>query len=135
MGWALHWGPWLFLRDCIWASAGQSLQHAGPSPFQTPERPRRVMPGLPDGRFHLPPRIHRASDPGLPGKMGPVAWDAGSFLLTCVGMDTVPPSIHNGPGLGLNCPGTDSGSSSWGSFTGLTLLPLLLVCATASFSD
>ncbi|XP_036190966.1 CAD protein isoform X2 [Myotis myotis] len=32
----------------------------------TPERPRRVIPGLPDGRFHLPPRIHRASDPGLP---------------------------------------------------------------------
>ncbi|XP_036922614.1 CAD protein isoform X5 [Sturnira hondurensis] len=32
----------------------------------TPERPRRGIPGLPDGRFHLPPRIHRASDPGLP---------------------------------------------------------------------
>uniref|UniRef100_A0A8D0H2H4 Multifunctional protein CAD n=1 Tax=Sphenodon punctatus TaxID=8508 RepID=A0A8D0H2H4_SPHPU len=27
--------------------------------------PRRVGPGG-DGRFHLPPRIHRASDPGLP---------------------------------------------------------------------
>lgn len=25
MGWALHWGPWLFLRDCVGASAGQSL--------------------------------------------------------------------------------------------------------------
>lgn len=36
--------------------------------LQTPERPRRGIPGLPDGRFHLPPRIHRASDPGLPGK-------------------------------------------------------------------
>ncbi|CAH6786921.1 Cad [Phodopus roborovskii] len=34
----------------------------------TPERPRRVIPGLPDGRFHLPPRIHRASDPGLPAE-------------------------------------------------------------------
>lgn len=34
----------------------------------TPERPRRGIPGLPDGRFHLPPRIHRASDPGLPAE-------------------------------------------------------------------
>ncbi|XP_008833265.1 CAD protein isoform X2 [Nannospalax galili] len=34
----------------------------------TPERPRRAIPGLPDGRFHLPPRIHRASDPGLPAE-------------------------------------------------------------------
>uniref|UniRef100_A0A8C0LIW7 Carbamoyl-phosphate synthetase 2, aspartate transcarbamylase, and dihydroorotase n=1 Tax=Canis lupus dingo TaxID=286419 RepID=A0A8C0LIW7_CANLU len=38
--------------------------------LQTPERPRRAVPGLPDGRFHLPPRIHRASDPGLPELMG-----------------------------------------------------------------
>uniref|UniRef100_A0A8D0H4D2 Carbamoyl-phosphate synthetase 2, aspartate transcarbamylase, and dihydroorotase n=1 Tax=Sphenodon punctatus TaxID=8508 RepID=A0A8D0H4D2_SPHPU len=29
--------------------------------------PRRVGPGG-DGRFHLPPRIHRASDPGLPAE-------------------------------------------------------------------
>uniref|UniRef100_A0A8C2REQ4 carbamoyl-phosphate synthase (ammonia) n=1 Tax=Capra hircus TaxID=9925 RepID=A0A8C2REQ4_CAPHI len=34
----------------------------------TPERPRRSGPALPDGRFHLPPRIHRASDPGLPAE-------------------------------------------------------------------
>ncbi|XP_006835262.1 PREDICTED: CAD protein [Chrysochloris asiatica] len=34
----------------------------------TPERPRRAIPVLPDGRFHLPPRIHRASDPGLPAE-------------------------------------------------------------------
>ncbi|XP_040848902.1 CAD protein isoform X4 [Ochotona curzoniae] len=34
----------------------------------TPERPRRGVPGLPDSRFHLPPRIHRASDPGLPAE-------------------------------------------------------------------
>uniref|UniRef100_A0A8C5P484 Multifunctional protein CAD n=1 Tax=Jaculus jaculus TaxID=51337 RepID=A0A8C5P484_JACJA len=34
----------------------------------TPERPRRGIQGLPDGRFHLPPRIHRASDPGLPAE-------------------------------------------------------------------
>ncbi|XP_027706214.1 CAD protein isoform X1 [Vombatus ursinus] len=41
-------------------------QKDGPMlPSQTPERPRRGIPGLPDGRFHLPPRIHRASDPGL----------------------------------------------------------------------
>lgn len=48
-----------------WVSTSQN---ARPVSLQTPERPRRVVPGLPDGRFHLPPRIHRASDPGLPGK-------------------------------------------------------------------
>lgn len=46
-----------------------NFQNAVPTlSLQTPERPRRAVPGLPDGRFHLPPRIHRASDPGLPGK-------------------------------------------------------------------
>ncbi|XP_028927835.1 CAD protein isoform X1 [Ornithorhynchus anatinus] len=48
----------------------QLLSAAPPAPTseiaKTPERPRRGGPGLPDGRFHLPPRIHRASDPGLP---------------------------------------------------------------------
>uniref|UniRef100_A0A8C3IBY0 Carbamoyl-phosphate synthetase 2, aspartate transcarbamylase, and dihydroorotase n=1 Tax=Chrysemys picta bellii TaxID=8478 RepID=A0A8C3IBY0_CHRPI len=40
-----------------------------PVALQTPERPspRRAGP-VGDGRFHLPPRIHRASDPGLPGE-------------------------------------------------------------------
>lgn len=58
-----------------WLQLGLSLQ--------TPERPwhvaasetlrsrasspRRSGPGG-EGRFHLPPRIHRASDPGLPGR-------------------------------------------------------------------
>uniref|UniRef100_A0A8D0H3K2 Multifunctional protein CAD n=1 Tax=Sphenodon punctatus TaxID=8508 RepID=A0A8D0H3K2_SPHPU len=46
--------------------------------------PRRVGPGG-DGRFHLPPRIHRASDPGLPGELGleaagPVAALHSSYL-------------------------------------------------------
>lgn len=55
--------------------------------LQTPERPRHMVAGemlrgrassprragpTGDGRFHLPPRIHRASDPGLPGKEGDV---------------------------------------------------------------
>ncbi|NWQ94742.1 PYR1 protein, partial [Burhinus bistriatus] len=36
--------------------------------------PRRAGP-VGEGRFHLPPRIHRASDPGLPGRgVGSVAW-------------------------------------------------------------
>lgn len=46
----------------------QQFSNTRPMSLQTPERPRRGIPGLPDGRFHLPPRIHRASDPGLPGK-------------------------------------------------------------------
>ncbi|NXK57011.1 PYR1 protein, partial [Chauna torquata] len=37
--------------------------------------PRRAGP-MGEGRFHLPPRIHRASDPGLPGEGG-AAWQAG----------------------------------------------------------
>lgn len=51
--------------------------------LQTPEQPRHVVATetlrsrassprragpAGDGRFHLPPRIHRASDPGLPGR-------------------------------------------------------------------
>lgn len=59
--------------------------------LQTPERPRHVVAAgetlrgrassprragpVGEGRFHLPPRIHRASDPGLPGRgAGGVAW-------------------------------------------------------------
>lgn len=54
--------------------------------LQTPERPRHVVAAgetlrgrassprragpVGEGRFHLPPRIHRASDPGLPGRGG-----------------------------------------------------------------
>uniref|UniRef100_A0A8C0LJD8 Carbamoyl-phosphate synthetase 2, aspartate transcarbamylase, and dihydroorotase n=1 Tax=Canis lupus dingo TaxID=286419 RepID=A0A8C0LJD8_CANLU len=60
---------------CVWPKPHPS--HIGSVHFktlglclQTPERPRRAVPGLPDGRFHLPPRIHRASDPGLPELMG-----------------------------------------------------------------
>ncbi|NXT90731.1 PYR1 protein, partial [Anhinga rufa] len=50
------------------ASAKESAKVLGAS------SPRRTGPGG-EGRFHLPPRIHRASDPGLPGRgAGSVAW-------------------------------------------------------------
>ncbi|KAF1644667.1 UNVERIFIED_CONTAM: CAD protein, partial [Eudyptes robustus] len=62
-----------------WPSGAVLAPHAAPAKESTkvPGRassPRRPGPGG-EGRFHLPPRIHRASDPGLPGRgAGGVAW-------------------------------------------------------------
>ncbi|KAF1486424.1 CAD protein, partial [Eudyptula minor novaehollandiae] len=62
-----------------WPSGAVLVPHAAPAKESTkvPGRassPRRPGPGG-EGRFHLPPRIHRASDPGLPGRgAGGVAW-------------------------------------------------------------
>ncbi|KAF1546264.1 CAD protein, partial [Eudyptula minor] len=62
-----------------WPSGAVLVPHAAPAKESTkvPGRassPRRPGPGG-EGRFHLPPRIHRASDPGLPGRgVGGVAW-------------------------------------------------------------
>ncbi|NWH75885.1 PYR1 protein, partial [Piaya cayana] len=54
-----------------WPSAAVLAPHVAPAKetVKVPESssPRRVGPAG-DGRFHLPPRIHRASDPGLPGE-------------------------------------------------------------------
>ncbi|NXX54588.1 PYR1 protein, partial [Scopus umbretta] len=55
-----------------WPSAAMLAPHTAPAKESTkvPGRassPRRAGPGG-EGRFHLPPRIHRASDPGLPGR-------------------------------------------------------------------
>ncbi|XP_064911474.1 multifunctional protein CAD isoform X2 [Columba livia] len=66
-----------------WPSGAVLAPHAAPSKdsTKTPEQPRHVVATetlrsrassprragpAGDGRFHLPPRIHRASDPGLP---------------------------------------------------------------------
>ncbi|KAM7117883.1 multifunctional protein CAD isoform 3-T3 [Ciconia maguari] len=66
-----------------WPSGAVLAPHAAPAKesAKTPERPRHVASGETlrsrassprragpgsEGRFHLPPRIHRASDPGLP---------------------------------------------------------------------
>ncbi|XP_025911673.1 CAD protein [Apteryx rowi] len=46
-------------------AAGETLRSRASSP-------RRAGPGA-EGRFHLPPRIHRASDPGLPAAHRPGA--------------------------------------------------------------
>ncbi|NXC78145.1 PYR1 protein, partial [Anhinga anhinga] len=62
-----------------WPSGAVLAPHAASAKESTkvPGRassPRRAGPGG-EGRFHLPPRIHRASDPGLPGRgAGSVAW-------------------------------------------------------------
>lgn len=65
------------------ASEGVLLLTCDPLSPQTPERPRHTVQSevlrsrassprragpMGDGRFHPPPRIHRASDPGLPGE-------------------------------------------------------------------
>ncbi|NXV90694.1 PYR1 protein, partial [Calonectris borealis] len=55
-----------------WPSGAVLAPHAAPTKESTkvPGRassPRRAGPGG-EGRFHLPPRIHRASDPGLPAE-------------------------------------------------------------------
>lgn len=77
---------------CSWPGGGwlcpaRPRLQLGLSP-QTPERPRHAGVGetlrgrassprragpVGEGRFHLPPRIHRASDPGLPGEGGGAA--------------------------------------------------------------
>ncbi|XP_054035804.1 CAD protein isoform X1 [Dryobates pubescens] len=66
-----------------WPSGAVMAPHAAPTKesTKTPERPRHVVAAemlrgrassprragpAGEGRFHLPPRIHRASDPGLP---------------------------------------------------------------------
>ncbi|PKU33585.1 cad protein [Limosa lapponica baueri] len=68
-----------------WSSGAVLPPHAAPAKesVKTPERPRHVAAGemlrgrassprragpMGEGRFHLPPRIHRASDPGLPAE-------------------------------------------------------------------
>ncbi|KAF1421172.1 CAD protein, partial [Spheniscus magellanicus] len=62
-----------------WPSGAVLAPHAAPAKESTKvlgraSSPRRPGPGG-EGRFHLPPRIHRASDPGLPGRgAGGVAW-------------------------------------------------------------
>uniref|UniRef100_A0A8C3IAH3 Carbamoyl-phosphate synthetase 2, aspartate transcarbamylase, and dihydroorotase n=1 Tax=Chrysemys picta bellii TaxID=8478 RepID=A0A8C3IAH3_CHRPI len=54
-----------------WPTGAVSVPPPAPAKetLKTPERPspRRAGP-VGDGRFHLPPRIHRASDPGLPAE-------------------------------------------------------------------
>lgn len=70
-----------------WLCPARPRLQLGLSP-QTPERPRHAGVGetlrgrassprragpVGEGRFHLPPRIHRASDPGLPGEGGGAA--------------------------------------------------------------
>ncbi|KAF1664833.1 CAD protein, partial [Aptenodytes patagonicus] len=55
-----------------WPSGAVLAPHAAPAKESTKvlgraSSPRRPGPGG-EGRFHLPPRIHRASDPGLPGR-------------------------------------------------------------------
>ncbi|NWZ47298.1 PYR1 protein, partial [Haliaeetus albicilla] len=58
-----------------WPSGAVLASHAAPAKESTKvPGPRRAGPAG-EGRFHLPPRIHRASDPGLPGRgAGGVAW-------------------------------------------------------------
>ncbi|XP_053918724.1 CAD protein isoform X2 [Cuculus canorus] len=68
-----------------WPSASVLAPHVAPAKetVKTPERPRHVVASetlrgrassprrvgtVGDGRFHLPPRIHHASDPGLPAE-------------------------------------------------------------------
>ncbi|XP_062344305.1 CAD protein isoform X2 [Cinclus cinclus] len=52
-----------------WPSGAALLPHGAPTKesVKTPELPRRPGPAG-DTRFHLPPRVHRASDPGLPAE-------------------------------------------------------------------
>ncbi|NWX42508.1 PYR1 protein, partial [Steatornis caripensis] len=54
-----------------WSSGAVLAPHAAPTKESVKvagsSSPRRAGPAG-EGRFHLPPRIHRASDPGLPGR-------------------------------------------------------------------
>ncbi|NXW10719.1 PYR1 protein, partial [Fregetta grallaria] len=64
-----------------WPSGAVLAPHVAPAKESTKvpasSSPRRAGPGG-EGRFHLPPRIHRASDPGLPGRGagGMAQWSA-----------------------------------------------------------
>lgn len=66
---------WQGVPLCLGSSSGLSLQspeQSRPVAGDTVLRGRALSPRRPgpagDSRFHLPPRIHRASDPGLPGR-------------------------------------------------------------------
>ncbi|NWZ30506.1 PYR1 protein, partial [Asarcornis scutulata] len=58
-----------------WPMGAVPVPHMAPAKESVkvrPSSPRRAGP-VGEGRFHLPPRIHRASDPGLPGEGGGAA--------------------------------------------------------------